>query len=195
LKDKVGAVILAAGGSARLGFPKQLIQYRGKTLVRRMIDAAEGLPCHPLVLVVGSQAEEVSREAQGTSCRTVQNPDWQAGLGTSVRAGVQAALKLEPALKALFLLVCDQHAVNQSLLRVLAETQVKNKRVIVAAEYSGTIGVPAIFDHSCFAELLALPDDSGAKSVILKDPGRVGSVSFPAGASDVDSPDDIKGLI
>ena len=183
------------GGSARLGFPKQLIPYHGKTLVRHMIDAAEGVPCHPVVLVVGNQAEEISREAHGTSCRTVPNPDWPAGLGTSVRAGVQAALKLDPALKALFLLVCDQYAVNQSLLRALVETQLKNKRAIVAAEYSGTIGVPAIFDRSCFAELLALPDDSGAKSVILKDPDRVGSVSFPAGASDVDSPDDIKGLI
>lgn len=195
MKDKVGAVILAAGGSARLGFPKQLIQYRGKTFVRHVIDVAQGIPCHPVVLVVGSRAEEVSREAQGTSCSVVSNPDWQEGLGTSVRAGVRAALKLEPTLRALFLLVCDQYAVNQSLLRALVETQVKNKNTIVAAEYSGTIGVPAIFDRSCFAELLALPDNSGAKSMILKDPNRVGSVSFPAGASDVDSPDDIEDLI
>jgi molybdenum cofactor cytidylyltransferase len=195
LKDKVGAVILAAGGSARLGFPKQLIQYRGKTLVRRAIDTVESVPCRPLILVVGSHADEVSKEARGTSCLIVPNPDWEAGLGTSIRAGLNAALEIEPELRALFLLLCDQYAVNKDHLRALIKTRMDIACAIVASEYSGTIGVPAVFDRSCFAELLALPDDSGAKSVILKDRARVGAVSFPEGTADVDSPEDVDGLL
>jgi molybdenum cofactor cytidylyltransferase len=194
LKDKVGAIILAAGGSTRLGFPKQLTHYRGRTLVRHTIDIAKSVPCQPLVLVVGSHAEEVSKEARDASCMIVRNPDWKAGLGASIRAGLRTALEIEPHLRALLLLVCDQYAINEELLRILVKTQMETGCAIVASEYSGTIGVPAIFDHSCFAELLALPDDSGAKSVILKDPARVGTVSFPKGGADVDYPEDVDGL-
>ncbi len=195
MKDQVGAIILAAGGSVRLGFPKQLVRYRGKSLVRHVIDAAEDTPCHPVVLVIGSHAEEVSKEAQGTSCLIVRNAEWPAGLGTSIRAGLRAALDSEPGLEAVFLLVCDQVAVNKELLRTLAETRADSAFAIVASEYSGTIGVPALFDRSCFEELMALPDDSGAKSVILKNPAQVRTISFPEGADDIDSPEDVDGLV
>ena len=62
----VGAVILAAGGSSRLGRPKQLLQFRGKTLVRRIVDAALEGGCSPIVVVVGSDKGKIARELEQT---------------------------------------------------------------------------------------------------------------------------------
>jgi molybdenum cofactor cytidylyltransferase len=194
LNEKIGAIILAAGGSRRLGKPKQLVRYAGKTLVRRIIEATESVPCSPVVLVLGSQAAEISREADGTLCLIASNPDWQTGMGTSIRAGLRAALAAQPALDALLLVVCDQYVVTTEILQMLVKARMKNNHAIMASEYSGTIGVPAIFDRAYFDELLTLPDDSGAKSIILKNRAYVGSVPFPEGALDIDSLEDVEKL-
>lgn len=194
MNEKIGAIILAAGGSTRLGKPKQLVRYAGKTLVRRIIEAAEGIPCSPVVLVLGSQAAEISKEAEDTSCLMASNPNWRAGMGTSIRVGVRAALAARPALNALLLVVCDQYFVTTEILQTLVKVRMKNDHAVVASEYSGTIGVPAIFGSACFDELLTLPDDSGAKSIILKNRARTASVPFPEGALDVDSLEDVEKL-
>jgi molybdenum cofactor cytidylyltransferase len=81
--------------------------------------------------------------------------------------------------------------VDGNFIRSLIEAHDQTARSIVAAHYSGTLGIPALFDQSCFAELQRLPDDRGAKAVIQADPGRVASVEFPGGALDLDSPSDV----
>src|SRR3954465_405412 len=84
----VGAVILAAGGSSRLGQPKQLLTFRGETLIRRVVRAATEAGCNPVVVVVGENSEPIRAELQSTSAMVVENLQCQCGPGTSVRRGV-----------------------------------------------------------------------------------------------------------
>ena len=185
--SNIGAVILAAGESSRLGQPKQLVQFRGKSLVRRAADAASEAGSSPITIVLGSDSKKIEDELAGTGVAIVKNENWRAGIGTSIRAGVQNLLSQAPNLEAIVLLVCDQPFVDARVIKGLIELRQKTNKSIVASAYSGTLGVPALFDRSCFGELLALSDDTGAKSIIMRNRERGAEFPFPEGAIDIDT--------
>jgi molybdenum cofactor cytidylyltransferase len=187
---KIGAVILAAGGSLRFGQPKQLLPFHGKTLVRTVIDAAHEAGCSPVVVVIGDNGEKIHRELAHANVIEVQNRDWQRGIGSSIRSGVQALSDHAPDVEATFLLVCDQPAVNARLIERMIATHMATKKDIVASSYADTVGVPALFDRSLFGDLLSLGDEAGAKSIILRSPERVAQLAFPEGAIDIDTWED-----
>jgi molybdenum cofactor cytidylyltransferase len=191
----VGAVILAAGGSVRLGQPKQLLKFRGETLVARAMRAVEETHCTPVVVVVGESGNAIRDELRGTSAVVVENPDWREGLGTSIRCGLKHLLESAPATDAVILLACDQPLVDASTIAALIAAQDKARKAMVASSYANTLGVPALFDRSCFEELLALPDNSGAKSLIAARPDDVATIAFDDGAIDIDTPADFQRLI
>jgi molybdenum cofactor cytidylyltransferase len=191
----IGAIILAAGESSRLGRPKQLIQFRGKSLVRRVVDAADAAGCSPITVVLGSDRKEIARELQQTSAVIVENESWRNGIGTSIRSGIQSSIRHAPSLDAVVLLVCDQPLVDTEVIKQLIARHGETEKTIVASSYSGTLGVPALFDRSSFEELLALPDDSGAKSIILSKRERVAEFPFPQGKIDIDTLADYEGLL
>lgn len=188
--QKIGAVILAAGESSRLGQPKQLLAFRGKTLIRTIIDAACETGCSPVAVVIGSDSERIQRELKHTNVVEVTNANWQRGIGNSIRTGVQALTKQSSDLAAMVLLVCDQPAVNARVIKRLIATYEGTKKNIVTSTYANTVGVPALFDRSLFKELLALGDESGAKPIILQNPERVAQIDFPEGAIDIDAWED-----
>ena len=187
---KTGAVVLAAGGSTRLGQPKQLVPYAGQTLVRRAASAALDAGCAPVVVVVGAEREKVISALRDLAVTVVPNDDWPRGLGTSVRAGVARLQECE----ALILLVCDQPKVDAGLLRKLIARQAETGQPMIASRYAGTQGVPALFTRACFSRLLALDDETGAKALLLARPGDVAEVPFEAGALDIDTPADLDSL-
>jgi molybdenum cofactor cytidylyltransferase len=191
---KIGAVILAAGESSRFGQPKQLIQFRGKSLVRRMVDAAKKARCSPTVVVIGDHHEEVERELKAQGAIIVENENWRLGIGTSIRAGMRRLIDKAPTLEAVVLLVCDQPFVDRRTIARLITLREKTKRAIVASRYANTLGVPALFDRSCFQELLALDNATGAKTVILSNRERVAEFPFPEGKIDIDTVCDYKKL-
>ncbi len=184
--QKIGAVILAAGGSSRFGETKQLLPFRGKTLVRTIIDATREAGCSPVVAVIGSDGEKIHRELGHANVIEIRNTNWQRGIGSSIRGGVQALTDHAPDVEAILLLVCDQPAVNGHFIgRLIALREATNKD-IVASGYADTVGVPALFNRSLFKELLSLGDEGGAKSIILRNPERVARLAFPEGATDID---------
>lgn len=204
LANEIAAVILAAGGSSRLGKPKQLVEFRGKSLLRRIVDAAAEAKCLPVVVVIGSETEKTREELAGTSAIAVENKNWQRGIGASIRAGVQGAIdnaieegppsavSKPPLLEAIVLLTCDQPFVEAQTIHELIALFEKTRKAIVASSYSHTLGVPALFNRSCFAELLALDDDSGAKPIILSKRERVAEIPFPEGKIDIDTVEDLE---
>ncbi|HMJ23766.1 MAG TPA: nucleotidyltransferase family protein, partial [Terriglobales bacterium] len=125
---KTGALILAAGESSRLGQPKQLIQFRGKSLVRRRVDAARKARCSPTVVVIGDHHEEVERELKAEGAIIVENENWRLGIGTSIRAGVRRLIDNAPTLEAVVLLVCDQPFVDARTIARLITLREKTKR-------------------------------------------------------------------
>ena len=191
----IAAVILAAGESSRLGRPKQLIQFRGKSLVRRIVDAADEAGCSPIAVVIGSDGKKMAPELKRTSAAIVENENWRNGIGTSIRAGMQSLIEHGQDLNAVMLLVCDQPLVETELIRQLIACYGETGKTIVASSYSGTLGVPALFDRSHFEELVTLPDDSGAKSIIISRRERVVEFPFPQGNIDIDTLADYERLI
>ena len=183
---KIGAVILAAGRSSRLGQPKQLLQCRGQTLVRRIVDGAGEAGCSPVVVVIGSDKDKVARELERSSAIIVENDNWNNGTGTSIRSGVQHLIDIAPKVEAIVLLVCDQPFVDSHTIEQLIALGEKTKKAIVASSYAGTLGVPALFNRSCTEELLALDDGSGAKPIIFSNHDRVAEFPFPEGEIDID---------
>jgi molybdenum cofactor cytidylyltransferase len=187
---KIGAIILAAGESSRFGQPKQLLPFRGKTLVRTVIDAAREAGCSPVVVVIGSNCEKVQQALPHVNVVKVQNKNWQRGIGSSIRTGVQTLINQVPDVEAILLLVCDQPAVNARFIEHFIATREATKKNIVASSYADTVGVPALFDRSLFKELLSIGDEAGAKSIILQNPERVALFAFPEGAMDIDTRED-----
>src|SRR5438046_5667842 len=106
--QNIGAVILAAGGSSRFGQPKQLLPFRGKTLIRTIIDAARQAGCSPVVVVIGSNAETIHSELAHANVLEVRNTNWRSGIGSSIRSGVQALTGRATNVEAVLLLVSDQ---------------------------------------------------------------------------------------
>src|SRR5436309_3510161 len=83
---RIGALILAAGGSTRIGEPKQLLNFGGKSLVRGIVDAAADAGCDPIVVVAGDAIDRIRDEVSG--CEVIHNPQWQRGIGSSIKLGL-----------------------------------------------------------------------------------------------------------
>jgi molybdenum cofactor cytidylyltransferase len=188
----IAAVIVAAGESSRLGQPKQLLNVRGKTLVRGAVDAAIEANCSPVIVVTGDAHAEIKNALTATNAILVQNSQWKQGVGTSIRAGIQHLIGNAPGVDAAVLLVCDQPFVDRDLVIGLIGLHSDTGKPIVASAYADTLGVPALFDASIFRELLRLDGDSGAKTIILSNRARVAEFSFPKGDVDIDTPQDLE---
>lgn len=183
-----GAVILAAGGSRRMGRPKQLLKYDGASLVARAVEAATGAGCSPVVVVLGSSRQSIARELAGRDAVLVVNEEWEKGMGTSIRQGISAVQR--ERVDGAILMLCDQPRVGAESLRRLIDGARSSRLPISAAGYGGTTGTPSYFSRETFPELLALADDAGGKGVIRWDPSRVCVVPMDEAALDVDTPED-----
>ncbi|WP_426754575.1 nucleotidyltransferase family protein [Myxococcus sp. Y35] len=192
---RVGVVLLAAGGSSRLGHPKQLVRYQGQTLVRRAAEAAAAVRCGPVVVVLGAAHDAVAAELTGLSVRTVHHAGWAEGPGGSLRAGLRALTGGDAApLEAVLVMLCDQLRVDAAHLRALLTAFERTRAPVVASAYDGTRGVPALFARDVFPELEALSPAQGARGVIAREPSRVAEVALPGGGDDVDTPEDVARL-
>lgn len=184
---RIGGIILAAGGSTRMGVPKQLLVLHDSPLVCNAVRVAREGGCDEICVVTGHAREAVEKAVAPLSPLLVHNEHWQRGMGSSIRLGLTA---IQPV-SAVVLLTCDQPAVNAPVIRALIDRHHQTGLPVVASSYGHTLGIPALFAHACFAELDSLVDDCGAKSIIQANPARVTSFDFPAGALDLDSPRDV----
>jgi molybdenum cofactor cytidylyltransferase len=190
----VAAVVLAAGGSTRFGKPKQFALFEGETFVRRIVRAAIEAGCAPVVVVTGEDSAQITSELTRFTVTIAMNAGWSSGVGSSIRVGVQRAMDLEADLDASLLLSCDQPFVTAAVLAQLIQLRLTSGKPIVASAYATTLGIPALFDRSCFPDLLRLKEDSGAKKIILARPHDAVSFDFPAGETDIDTVADYKKL-
>jgi len=187
LDKNIAAVILAAGESSRFGKPKQFLAFRGKTLLGQIADAARDANCAPIIVVAGSEKDEVEHELIAANVTIVQNKHWTRGIGSSIRAGIRHLIDVDSNADAAVLLVCDQPFVNSAVIKRLSALHERTNKPIVASSYANTLGVPALFDRSCYQELLALDDAAGAKAIILSNRERVAEFPFPEGNLDIDT--------
>ena len=186
-----GAVVLAAGGSSRLGEPKQLVRWNGETLLARTVRLAREAGCAPIVVVLGYQAERVQAVLATADVQIVVNTEWASGMASSLRAGAAAWSAQSATGSSVLLMVCDQPRVEAEHLRTLLLRHSKESRKITAAAYAGRLGVPAIFARSMLDELMAATGDSGARAVIERHRSEAATLEMPEAEFDIDSPDDL----
>ena len=198
---RIGALVLAAGESSRLGTPKQLLVGRdGRPLVSRVVHEMQSAGCDPVVVVIGAHAEDVTHalihDAAGVFL--VANRGWSEGMGSSIRAGIAAMSvhRLMTDVRAVLIATCDMPTVDAMHFAALREAAMASGgEVRVASEYvtrygeAVTRGIPAVVPREEWPDLLALSGDRGAKA-LLEQPDTL-TVALVDGTFDLDTPDDV----
>ncbi|MGD9507984.1 MAG: NTP transferase domain-containing protein [Geminicoccaceae bacterium] len=187
---KAAAIILAAGQSRRMSGPnKLLLPVDGKPMVRHVVEAAIASRAAPVVVVVGHQQHEIRQALRGLKVVFAANPDFAAGLSTSLRAGLGALP--ETAAGAL---VClgDMPLVGSALLdRLITAFDPVEGRGIVVPTWRGKRGNPVLWARAFFAEMQAVSGDVGARHLIGEHVDAVVEVEMDSDAAlvDIDTPD------
>ena len=192
---KIGLIILAAGSAIRMGRPKQLLSYQGRSLILHAVEVALASLCQPIVVVLGAYAEQIKPELMLKAVQVVENSQWQEGMSSSIRAGISMLLKTNSKLDAVIISLADQPLVSPQIFNQLIQSYQETQKVIIASKYNETTGVPALFSNALFPELMQLEGDKGAKALIQKyiDTGLI--LLIPEAAIDIDTPDDYKQLL
>ncbi len=187
LLNSYGIILLAAGQSARLGKPKQLLNYKGKTLLAHSLQIAIETQLQPIVTVLGANLDILKESIELINTTIVINQEWSEGMASSIRCGMEELLKIAPSIAGVIIMVCDQPYVTAKLLTDLVEKHEDSSKPIIASRYNNNIGTPALFDKTIFALLLSLKGDSGAKKIMKSNPDWVETVNFPFGEIDIDT--------
>ncbi len=188
-----GLIILAAGASTRLGRPKQLLEYREKPLLQHTIDLAAELRSDSSVVVLGAHAKEIKEKIDPSKLDIIMNDLWEEGMASSIRLGLSHLGRQDSRLEHVLILLSDQPYLTIDVLKELLKLQADTKS-IVACEYNNQVGVPAVFSHHFFEDLMRLKGDKGARGIITKNLDFVSTVPFVGGEIDVDTEEDYRGL-
>ncbi|MER8188029.1 nucleotidyltransferase family protein [Kitasatospora sp. NPDC094015] len=187
----VTALVLAAGGGRRLGGrPKALIRYRGRPLIEHALAVARAGGCERTVAVLGAARAEVRAGVDAGDCLLVDNPDWESGMGSSLRVGLTA---LPPGTAAVLVLLVDTPGVTPAAVARLLAAHADGAE-LAAAGYAGRRGHPVLIGARYFAEAVAgAVGDAGARALLAAHPGDLrlvecGDVATP---EDLDTPADL----
>lgn len=192
--ENIAVVILAAGGSTRLGRPKQLVEFKGKTLLGHTMDNANLLGFRTKILVLGANLKDIQEKIDAEGYKVVINEGWEQGMSSSIIIGLKAALSIENELDHVLFLVSDQPFLELENLHQLIHTQLTQNPQATYSQYGENIGVPAIFSKTAFPLLLNLKGDEGAKKLTRMEGFNYCTETFKKGGFDVDTEEDVQQL-
>ena len=186
-------VILSAGGSARLGRPKQLLRLRGKTLLKTTVDLAQNATPGRVVAVVGAHPFRIRAALRncGAGIHTVTNAGWRDGMAGSLRRGLEA---LPSNATAALVLLTDQPLVTTGDIEGLVAAWARRPQRAAAASYGGRLGIPAILPRRFWRSARRASGDVGAREILRRPGARITTVSVPAAAVDIDTERDLEAL-
>ncbi|HEY5936845.1 MAG TPA: nucleotidyltransferase family protein, partial [Kofleriaceae bacterium] len=190
LHAELGIAVLAAGGSRRLGRPKQLVELGGEPLVHRIAETCVELRSGPVAVVLGAEATAIGTALGDLRVARIANPAWQTGIASSIRAAVDWARAA--GVHALAIVLADQPRLAVHHLAALRDAWLAGAP-IAASRFAGVVGAPAIFDRSTWDALAALTGDHGAGR-LLRDRQDLVAIDWPDGALDVDTEADVAAL-
>jgi len=195
MKSKIGIIVLAAGSSSRLGESKQLLAYKGKSLLKHAVQQAVASKCVPTLVVLGARFESHMMEIENEPAHIEVNSEWERGIGTSIACGVRTLVAQQNTLEAVVIMLCDQPFIDSDLINQLIAESDKSEKGIVACRYGNTIGTPALFNRKYFGDLQELKENAGAKALFGRYSGDLQTIDFPLGETDIDTQLDYKKLL
>jgi len=197
----IAAIVLTAGKSERMGRPKALLPFRGRTFLEHILEAIAGSRIERAVVVVGHHRDAIenalllggrSPTARSLRMETVYNPNYEQGMSTSVQAGLRA---LPPDVTAAALFLVDHPLIDSATIDALVAA-VQPGRIVLPV-HNGRRGHPLVLSADVFGEILSLSSDQGLNVVVRRDSSRVTEVPVdsPGILADIDTPADYERLI
>ena len=185
------AVVLAAGSSRRMGVQKLLLPFNGKTLISHILDQLLVSSVDEVHVVVGHEAERVSREISARPVSIVTNINYSSGMLSSVRCGLR---NLPKECRAVMVVLGDQPSITSQLVNRMLQTFGANKKRILVPLYEDRRGHPIIFSIIFRDAVLTQYDDVGLRGLLHAHPDDVYEllVSTPSVLSDLDTPEDYR---
>jgi len=190
-KKFISGLVLGAGASSRFGEPKQLLPFRGGTLLGWVISQAEGATgLDEVVVVLGRAADEIRERVFFGNSKVVENPVFGSGCASSYHAGIGA---LDPRSDAIMILLGDQPGVDPETINRVADEWRRGDGQIALASYRGREGHPMLFARPLFDKLVGLHGDKAAWKLVDANPDLVRVVSFDCPfPEDIDTPEDFR---
>ena len=195
IKNTIAVIILAAGASKRMGQPKQLLPYKGETLLSYVTKIALNSECDRIIVILGANADKIEPEIARLPIKIVKNTEWNEGIASSIRCGIEYIREYFLDINGVIFLTCDQPFLSPEVIQGLIDVYNSTHKPIIASKYGQTLGIPALFERSLFSELMKLKGDRGAKKIIKKYPDLVSNVPFSQGRFDLDTIDDYDYLL
>jgi len=189
-----GIIILAAGESKRFGSPKQLAEFKDKTLLQHTIDEAAKVDKAAVCVVLGAHKEDILAKHKTEHIIAGINEDWESGMASSIQVGLHRLQQNYTDLKGCIIAVSDQPFLKAKIFEHLIEKQKEAGTGIVASAYAGTLGTPVYLDKKYFDELMALKGNDGAKQLLETYKDDLAQIDFEQGEIDIDSPEDLAAI-
>ena len=187
--SQIGAILLAAGASVRMGRPKQLLPVGGETLLARTSAVLLAAPVWPVIVALGANADDIRPQLARLPVIVVENEAWPEGMASSIRSGITTLQQFSRSMAGALIALCDQPALTSEMVARLVEEHRRANESIIAARYADRCGAPVLFPHAVFPELQALTGEQGARVVVDAHAAQVVAIDLPELAFDLDTPE------
>jgi len=192
---EIPLLLLAAGSSARMGQPKQLLAWGNTTLIEHQIITLIETG-YPVNVVLGCNSNLIIPVIAKYKINKIINEKWEKGMGSSISCGISHIKKKFPKATGVLITLLDQPMVTASYLQMMfAAYSPGVKQIIVSHSDSGWKGVPALFDKFYFKYLLKLNHDEGAKNIIYQFEENIIKFKFNDLIEDMDTPESYQLLL
>ena len=185
------AILLAAGSSSRLGSPKQLLPWRGTTLLGYTLQQINQSYIENIILVLGANAEKIENTLDLARLRIVYNPAWETGKASSIQCGLSP---IQEECSQVMFFLCDQPFLTSELINTVVHTAQTTNAEIIAPTVGEVIINPVLFKKKTFPAFHALKGDQGGKCLFDQFPMQLVDWLDDRILLDVDTCDDLKNL-
>jgi molybdenum cofactor cytidylyltransferase len=180
-------ILLAAGGSSRLGQPKQLLPWGEQTIIEHQIKMLMQSG-ESVIVVLGAYADRILPVVEKYPVTVVVNNEWKTGMAGSIGCGIKAMERLESTVEAVLITLVDQPLIPfshfEEMLNAFEEGM---QQIIASTSAEGWLGVPALFDKCYFSELQNLQGEKGAKTLIQQYPNKIKALVCNEIINDIDT--------